>query len=342
MTQKNGPLFRRKRLRTVISVILTLTVVTAVGVFGYTQYLLGAMSRDPDAGLETVSESQLLEEMGEAEGLLQTDTHEEIIVRLGNTNAEVINILLIGQDRRPGQKTVARSDAMILCTVNQAQKTVTLTSFMRDMYVPIPGKKSNRLNAAYAMGGTKLLNQCIENNFGITIHGNVVVDFAACTEAIDLVGGVDVAVTAKEAEYLNTVTYRDQDRWKTGFSEGINHLDGNQALAYARIRKISGNDFGRTNRQRKVLTALMGKAKELTLPQIHRLLKDLLGQVATDMTNGQIWGYAMELLPNLKSFRIESQQIPANGAYRSTTVRGMQVLVPDMEKNRDILEKIVS
>ena len=342
MKRSNDPRHRKKWIRGVLCGVLAVITVVIFSTFMYAQYLLNAVQRDMDADLETISESQLMEEFGIEEMPAVTEATEQPAFNLQNTDIDVINILLIGQDRRPGQKTAARSDAMILCTVNPKQKTLTLTSFMRDMYVPIPGKKSNRINAAYAMGGTKLLNRCIEENFGITIDGNVAVDFSAFTHVIDAVGGVEVEMTEKEAEYLNTVTYKDQASWGTGFSDGINHLDGNQALAYARIRKISGNDFGRTNRQRKVLTALLQKMKGQSLPQLHKLITRVAGEVSTDLTNGEIWEYAMKFLPNLNSYRIESIQIPAGGAYSSTTVRGMQVLVPDMEKNRKILQDIMS
>lgn len=321
-----------KRLRNAFFAVAALLLLSAIGASAYnTGRMLNKVSIEPDPILQTRPLK-----LEQSNALSVTETSER------SSRSATINILLIGQDRRPGQKKRARSDAMILCTVNQSTKTVTLTSFMRDMYVQIPGKKSNRINAAYALGGTNLLNRCIDHNFGVTVDGNVVVDFAAFMDAIDLAGGVDVELTAKEAAYLNSVTYKDQQHWETGLEEGVNHLDGNRALAYARIRKLSGNDFGRTQRQRKVLSALFEKISKLTLPEIYRLFKGLSEQISTDMTKGQLIGYAMELLPDIKNFQIETQQIPAAGTYRSATIDGMQVLVPDLEKNAEILSKIVS
>lgn len=318
------------RLRTVLLLVLSLLLTAIIGVRGYTELLLNKIGRDPDSTVGTVAEQTVPADSA----LMETATK--------GARTGVINILLIGQDRRPGQKKNARSDAIILCTVNHARKTVTLTSFLRDMYVQIPGKNSNRINAAYALGGMKLLNSCIQENFGVNINGNVAVDFAAFTQAIDLVGGVDIWLSAKEADYLNTTTYKDQPHWNTGLTEGINHLDGNLALAYARIRKLKGNDFGRTQRQRKVLSALADKVSKLTLPELHRFMKGLLVYVTTDMTNAQILGYALDLLPALKNYQVESLQIPSSGTFSNRTVDGMQVLVPDLRKNRQILEKIMS
>lgn len=319
-----------KKLRTAFYALLALTVFAAAGISAYMESLLNEIDRVPEATPETVA--------------IEKQTENDVMFTTSGKDSKTVvtNILLVGQDRRAGEKKNGRSDAMILCTVNRRTKTVTLTSFMRDLYVKIPGKKNNRINAAYAIGGIKLLDQCLEENFGVQVDGNVVVDFQAFMKAVDLVGGVDVELTGKEAAYLNAATYRDQARWESDLLEGINHLNGNSALAYARIRKISGNDFGRTKRQRKVLAALLEKVSNLTLPEIHRLLKTLLGEVSTDMTNTQILGYAMEFLSEIKNYQVETQQIPEEGTYRNVTIDGMQVLLPDLEKNRDILSEIIA
>ena len=327
MDNRNRTLW--KRLRLVLFTLFSLLLVSAILLSAYTELMLNKIGREPQMD-ETIANETV------SADIPATETAQKAVL------SDVVNILLIGQDRRPGQTKNARSDAMILCTLNPVSKTLTFTSFMRDMYVPIPGKKSNRINAAYAIGGMDLLEACIEENFGITIDGIIAVDFAAFVSAVDLVGGVDIDLTAKEAKYLNTNTYKDQPHWSASLTEGLNHLDGNLALAYARIRKLSGNDFGRTQRQRKVLLALASRVSELTLPELHQLLKSLLEQLTTDMTNAQLIGYAFQLLPALKTYQIKSQQIPENGTFRNATIDGMQVLVPDMEKNRKILEEIIS
>lgn len=241
----------------------------------------------------------------------------------------VINILLIGQDRREGEGR-QRSDAMILCTVNAEKKTLTMTSFLRDLYVQIPGYQDNRLNAAYQFGGMELLDKALELNFGIHVDGNVEVDFSGFKQIIDLAGGVDVDLTAAEVNHLN----KYHKTW--GLQIGVNHLDGEKALEYSRIRKI-GTDFGRTNRQRTMLTALLDRAKELPYSQIMELVEQSIALVTTDMTNLQIMQYAVALVPLLKDIQIETQYIPAEGTFQYAQVRGMSVLVPDLEANRNIL-----
>lgn len=257
---------------------------------------------------------------------------------------DIINILLIGQDRREGEGR-ARSDAMILVTINKSAKTLTMTSFMRDMYVQIPGYLDNRINASYAFGGMDLLNACINKNFGVVIDGNIEVDFSGFQEVIDILGGVDIELTAAEADYLNARGNWDVESnagtWN--LKPGVNHLTGSQALAYSRIRKVGNGDFGRTNRQRTVLTALADQAKGMTVTQANKLLDKILPLLTTDLSDKQIMRLVMDILPMLSELKFSSQQIPAEGAYYPAYFeeRNMAVLVPNLEKNRQILAEIM-
>ena len=263
----------------------------------------------------------------------------------------IINILLIGQDRREGQGR-QRSDAMILCTINKDKKTLTLTSFMRDMYVQIPGYRNNKINACYQIGGSELLNSCLKKNFGVVVDGNVEVDFAGFMEIVDILGGVDIKLTAAEASYLNT--YGNWDSGETydhswQLIEGMNHLNGEQALAYSRIRKVkaeddgsgrSDSDYGRTGRQRRVLDAMFAKLTQMGLDDIDKalpLIDKVIEHVATDMDKEQIIRYARELLPILSGLKLVNQRIPADGMYYSAYVDGLDAIVPDLEENRQLL-----
>ena len=168
---------------------------------------------------------------------------------IGGKNSQVINILLVGQDRRPGESR-ARSDSVILCTVNKRTNTLVLTSILRDLYVQIPGYGNNRINAAYAAGGMPLLNETLEYNFGIRVDGNVEVDFTQFQTIVDLMGGVSIELRQDEADLLN----RTLD---AGVEAGVQKLSGAQVLQYSRIRSLDGDgDFSRTNRQQKVLRAI--------------------------------------------------------------------------------------
>ena len=260
-------------------------------------------------------------------------TWDSAASHLVGVEKNLINILLIGQDRRPGEGR-QRSDAMILCTINVEKKTLSMTSFLRDLYVQIPGYADNRLNAAYQFGGMTLLNKALETNFGVHIDGNVEVDFDGFEAIIDMVGGVDINLTQAETDRMNK-----RNKWT--LSSGMEHLTGKQALYYARIRKI-GTDFGRTNRQRTVLTALFNKCKTMPLDQIMEIVDECIGLVTTDMTNLEIMRYAVALVPLMMDIQIQTQHIPADGTFKYAQIRGMSVLLPDLQANRKLLVDTLS
>ena len=230
---------------------------------------------------------------------------------------------------------------MILCTFNTEKRSLTMTSFMRDLYVPIPGYLDNRINAAYQLGGIELLDDTIYQNFGVEIDGNVEVDFSQFERIIDLLGGVDINLNADEAAYLNRrgnwSANDDETAGTWSLTEGMNHLTGKQALAYSRIRYIGNGDYERTSRQRTVLSALIEAYKNTSLTKMLTILDDILPLLTTDMTDKQIIGYVTDLFPLLSSCTITTQRIPADDAYYAASIRGMSVLVPDLEKNRQLL-----
>lgn len=319
-------------LCSVLAVILLLLVCGTV----YMEHMLGKINRADQATGPSLSQ----EEIDRLENPEQEDPNftgptinaddvtwgKDADTEIGGDN--IVNILLIGQDRRPGEGR-ARSDAMILCTFNKEHKTLTMTSFLRDLYVQIPEYQDNRINAAYSLGGMELLNETLNKNFGVKIDGNVEVDFSGFAEIVDLLGGVDIELTNAEANYLNY----NFGYWLDG---GVNHLNGNQALSYSRIRYLD-SDFGRTNRQRTVLNALLEAYKNTSLTTMLSLLDDILPLVTTDMTNQEIIGYAKDLFPMIARCTITTQHIPADDTYYNASIRGMAVLVPDLEANRKLL-----
>ena len=171
---------------------------------------------------------------------------------------DVLNILLIGTDVRGGTYDErGNTDSMILISVNTRDKNIKLTSFMRDMYVFIPNRQWARLNVAYAYGGPQLLFDTLKQNFNVDVDLYVRVNFMYFRKIVNHVGGVDIELTEAEAKYMNDTS----EKYKTKHVEpGMQHLDGAQALSYARCRKID-SDFNRTKRQRTVILALVKKIK---------------------------------------------------------------------------------
>lgn len=254
----------------------------------------------------------------------------------------IVNILLVGQDRTEGQGR-QRSDSMILVSINKSNSTITLTSFMRDQYVRIPGYKPNKLNAAYAFGGMSLLSKTLELNFGVKVDGIVEVDFGGFERVIDLLGGVDVTLTQAEAAYLNTL--HEIGMLSSPVIVGENHLDAKQALVYARLREID-SDYARARRQRTVVMSLIEAYKELPLDQMLGLLDEILPLVTTNLTNTQILGYAMECFPMLASASVQTLRIPVDGTFIGGLVQiregfyGWFQYNIDFEANKKVLWEI--
>lgn len=251
-----------------------------------------------------------------------------------NSEKDVVNILLVGRDADAGNGT--RSDTMLLCSFNKRDDTITLTSFLRDLYVKIPGHHKDRINAAYAFGGIELLDETLLENFGVEVDGNVEVDFSDFREIIDLMGGVTMELTAAEARVINDHV-RDKE-----VTEGTHLLDGRQALAYVRNRKDADGDFSRTNRQRKLLRAMAQAYKSKKLTQMLGLMEDILPMISTDISAIELTNYALTLLPMLNSAQIKTQSIPVEDGFRYANVDGKAVLLPDMEKNIQALSDVLT
>ncbi len=247
---------------------------------------------------------------------------------------EPVNILLIGQDDHSDTGS-SRSDSILLWTYHPGRKTLTLTSILRDLYIPIPGHGSNRINAAFAYGGMDLLEQTVEENFQIPVDGSILVDFTRFPPLIDLLGGVTLDLRADEAEAIN-------ERTKSNLTAGKYLLNGDQALAYVRIRKLDNDgDFSRTARQRNLIQALVESYRNATLPQLLQVLEEAVSLVETNMSRRQIIKTLFNLTPHLSGLRILQQHIPAEGTYEYRTLRGMSVLVADLEQARKLLFETV-
>lgn len=256
----------------------------------------------------------------------------------------VINILLIGNDSRQNGED-GRSDAMILLSISSKTKGIYMTSLLRDMYVDIPGHDGNRLNAAYSYGGAELLMETIRQNFDITVNRYVLVNFEAFANMVDSVGGVELELTSEEIEYVNgyLVEYnmllgrpQGTDNMDASAS-GLVHLNGAQALAYSRNRYI-GTDFGRTERQRKVLGAVFGKLPKAVLTNLNGLMDGLLPNLTTNLTRDECFRLSL-MAGKLLSYDISSDNIPQPGTYKNATIRGMSVLEVDFEANSSYLKK---
>lgn len=247
---------------------------------------------------------------------------------------DVMNILLIGSDTRDNSyENIGNTDSMILASINTRDKNIKLTSFMRDMYVTIPGYGKNRLNAAYAYGGPELLFKTLKSNFDVDVDKYVCVNFNNFRKIINKVGGIDIELTAAEARYMNK--YSKKYNTKT-VKAGLQTLDGSQALSYARCRKID-SDFGRTERQRKVILAFVEKIKDSNVLEINSLLNELLPTVYTNVSKLEI----LSLMVNSYSYLntdIETLNVPIKNSCVDAKVGNMSVLSPNFSVNKKAIK----
>ena len=256
----------------------------------------------------------------------------------------VKNILLIGNDSRSKGED-GRSDAMILISISNKTNTIHMTSLLRDIYVDIPGHDGNRLNAAYAYGGPELLMETLEKNFDIHVNRYMLVNFQAFASLVDAVGGVEIEVTNEEVQYINgyLVEYNQLEKRAEGTDyldsslSGKIHLNGPQALAFCRNRFI-GTDFARTERQRKVLTAIFEKAPVALLTNAEELVEGLMSNVKTNLKKSEVSGLLVQA-PLMLAYKIVQSSIPLEGTYANAWIRGMSVLEVDFEANKAYIQK---
>ena len=248
------------------------------------------------------------------------------------SSEDYINILVVGQAARAGETANSErmADTSILCTINTYEKTLTLTSFLRDSLVRPPDFKGRqfgkiKLTTVYHLGSyysngdiagsMQLMNMTLYDSFGVEVDHNFEVDFDMFIKVIDLMGGVTVNLTQEEADYLNA-----EDAWiYYDVEPGWFHLDGAGALCYARMRKAEGDgdsDIKRTARQRHLIESIIFGLKQLTLSDLNKIVDEVMPMITTSMTSAEITELMMKLLPMLPELQVVSGgTCPVQGTY---------------------------
>lgn len=246
----------------------------------------------------------------------------------------VLNIMLFGTDRYGDE---GLSDTMILLSIDNRHQKIKMTSFLRDTYISIPGVCSHKLNYAYAVGGAALSIQTIESNYGIQIDRYATVNFSTFKEIVDIMGGVELYVTGEEIDYINAqVAHNGQSDYLYA-SEGMVTLNGQQSLWYARNRggyyngmSFSGDDWDRTDRQRKFLEAVITNLKEdASLTEIVQIVNKVGPMVTTNLKKTEIQSLVANAMTYLK-YDIEQCHMPSDGNWSyGYNEAGSVILVDD-------------
>ncbi|MCL2023337.1 MAG: LCP family protein [Oscillospiraceae bacterium] len=245
------------------------------------------------------------------------------------SSKDVHNILVIGVDGRNSDGW-GRADTQILVSIDNVNQRITMVSFLRDLYVEIPGRKGkNKINAAHRFGKVPLAVETIEQNFGVKIDNYIRVTFDAFEDAIDAMGGVTLPVTPKEAAEVKSYS-----KGKHDLVPGDNvFMDGGAALIFARIRKLD-SDWQRTSRQRMVINALLEKAKANPVKAFNAV-QGVMGNFETDISQGNILRLFAEARTIL-NYEVVEYMIPnsTTGAYTSVSYN----LIPDLPVYRTALK----
>ncbi len=289
----------------------------------------------------------------------QTETETEEASYEGTLNAEnlplicdtkdVKNVLLMATDTRvPGG--AGRSDVMMLVSINQKTGKIVLCSFLRDLYAHYPTEPQNPINGGYdklnhshAYGGAELTLAVLKETFNLDVKHYAKVDFFDYIKVVDALGGVDLYLTADEVALINQMEQSVIREISIGgytpsplpVQEGTHHLTGVQALCHARNRTL-GSDWARTQRQRAIITAMIQKAKGLSLSQMDALLNTVLPLVTTNIPKEELKSM-IGSLPAMVGYEIESTKIPQEGTYTSYYYN----MVPDLKTNCDYLYGLI-
>lgn len=241
----------------------------------------------------------------------------------------ILNVLLVGRDVVKSEG--GRSDTMMVLSYNKTTGEIVLTSFLRDILVPIEKYGWNRINAAYRFGNVGLTVNTINEVFDLDIQHYISVDFSGFTAIINKIGGVDVELTQEEVNHLAGQGVKN-------LSAGTNHLNGSDALKFARIRKLAGGDFNRTERQRRLMTALIKQVtKDYTAPEAIPLIYEGVEYLKTNLSISELISLTYDFFSK-SNVNIDGYAIPANGTYSFARYNGKSVLKIDFKKNTDLIK----
>ena len=345
---------RNKKLivRNVILVVLALVMAVSGSGFIYYYNTLDSLNFSESGELGEIGDfSETGNFITNAKKKSGTNTDYDIDIKEGYVNMSleegsllndpmVLNVLLFGADKNDG--TSQRSDTMIMLSIDNRHKKIKLTSFMRDLWVYIPDYGYSKLNHAYAYGGPKLAIDTIEQNFGVRIDRYAIVDFASFKAIIDILGGIDIELSDEEIDYINWQCWKNkqvQTRHELTDKAGLVHLNGRQALWYARDRGdidegFSGSDFDRTARQRKLLRTIASDMKSASITQIVNIVNQIGPLITTNLKKTEITTLVANSLTYL-SYDMVEYRIPSDGNYEAGWHYGMSTLdVPDWDTER--------
>lgn len=244
------------------------------------------------------------------------------------------NIALFGVDSRDNSVGKGnRSDVIIICSIDQATGDIKLVSVYRDTYLDVGKNSFQKATHAYSYGGPARAVKMLNDSLDLNITDYVTFNWKAVATAINILGGVDIEVTKPEFKYINS--YITETVKGTGIGSvqlkapGMQHLDGVQAVAYARLRYMD-TDYQRTERQRKVIELAFEKAKKADLKTLNDLLGNMLSMVATNLT----WQDGLDVINDFGKYNLkDTAGFPFKFDDMTLGTKGFIVVPVDLESN---------
>ena len=306
-----------------VMLLLLLAVLGAAGYYGYAFYQFTQGIQQPNL----ISQAKpTTPSTGEPK-----PTSEEIPQWDGK---ERVNILLLGVDRREASRGLPRSDSMMVVSIDPVTKRYDLFSILRDTYVDIPGHGSSRINAAIVNGGPELAMETVSQFTSMPIDRYVITDFEGFKALIDALGGVELDV--EKNMYYRDPT--DNGEYDINLKKGVQTLDGDKALQYVRFRYDATSDYTRTERQRKLLSAVADQMKKGTnLIQLPTILKEVTPYIQTNISSMDMLKLA-SLGLQVNTETPGNYQIPPMGMFRESNRAG-SVLIPDVDQVQGFIQE---
>ncbi|MBQ3080579.1 MAG: LCP family protein [Clostridia bacterium] len=357
---------RKKKKSKAPAIILILFMFALVAVGGYVVYERLFGGADPVTDQNSVNSTVIPDDGTEFSQILQgleSKTPEDTLTgeKISVDNLSItegldetwLNVLLLGVDARSLVEP-ARSDTMIICSINKDTGDVKLSTIMRDTDVSFEGHPSTRINTAYFYGGAELAIRVVNENFGMNISHFVCVDFAGFAAISEILGGVTIDITENEMKHINLNVVEQyhleikhgrieydaayQEYLATELKEfGTDvHLNGMQTLGYARIRKLD-SDYARAERQRLVLNELMTGLQNASISELVQIFGKCSSYFRTNLSMNEILEIAMLVLNRTDFTAAEQMRLPVTGSYKEEK-RNDDARLYDMDKAVNIRE----
>lgn len=313
--------------------------------------MLGRIGSGDDfqkASLSAAEAAQIESEKLSGDEVYEEDFVVEDTPVLSDKDIDII--LVAGTDARPSSGKISRADTIMIVAIDKKHSKIKMVSIQRDLYAIIPGYKRSKINTAYyydsANGNAdlKILKSTLEKNLSITFDDYVIVDFTAFATIVDMIGGVEVQVTAEEAKYMcSDKKYGLFPRYASG--AGTYVMSGKEALNYVRMRKLAGqDDFNRTRRQRDMLGLMMNEVKDQSYVDMAQLMYAIFPYISTSMSKGEMLGYVSEAA-SIIGYDMVQLSIPISGTwdYGQAEISGAMsdVLVCNYTFNAQQLQKFI-